>query len=255
MKNYNQKNVFIAGGTSGIGLALATLYLEKGFRVGICGRDVSKIPTSVSGQLQSFCADVCDPASLSLAIDLFLDRGHLELFINCAGSYAEDVAGNITYEEAEEMLKTNILGAVNCFEAARKAMKNRKGKIAVIASVSGILDYEKSSLYTKTKRSVIQIADAYHRALKPFGISVTTIAPGYVDTPKLRALNNNDLHKKPFLTDVTSAAVLISQAIDLEKKLFIFPSKMKWMMTALSLLPSSLLNLIMFRKAKWMTRD
>jgi len=63
------------------------------------------------------------------------------------------------------------------------------------------------------------------------------------------------LHKKPFLTDVTSAAVLISQAIDLEKKLFIFPLKIKWMMTALSLLPSSLLNLIMFRKAKWMTID
>ncbi|RXM60680.1 SDR family oxidoreductase, partial [Chryseobacterium sp. CH1] len=124
-------------------------------------------------------------------------KNGLDIFINCAGSYAEDVAGRITYEEAEEMLQTNILGTVNCFEAARKVMKNQqKGSIAVIASVSGILEYENSSLYTKTKRSVIQISDAYRRALKPFGISVTTVAPGYIDTEKLRQLNQNKLKQK-----------------------------------------------------------
>lgn len=249
-------NVFIAGGTSGIGYSLSRLYLQKGCKVGICGRDLARCPEPKLPNLHIFRADVCDAVSLSSAIDDFLinDR-NLDIFINCAGSYAEDVAGNITYFEAEEMLRTNILGTVNCFEAARSVMKNTRGKIAVIASVSGILDYENSSLYTKTKRSVIQIADAYRRALKPFGISVTTIAPGYIDTEKLRQLNDNNLSKKPFLTDVESAAILICEAIDQEKKLVIFPVKMKWMMTLLSILPSPILNLIMYRKAKWMTKD
>jgi short-subunit dehydrogenase len=195
--------------------------------------------------------------SVFYAVKNFLPNDeNLDIFINCAGSYADDVAGNISYEEAEEMLRTNILGTINCFEVARNIMKKQKsGKIAVIASVSGILDYENSSLYTKTKRSVIQIADAYRRALKPFGISITTIAPGYVDTSKLRQLNNNDLSKKPFLVDVETAARIIFEAIEKRKKFIIFPSKMKWMMQSLVILPSSLLNIIMFRKAKWMKND
>lgn len=250
-------NVFIAGGTSGIGYSLARHYLSKGYCVGVCGRNPAKITDHQGKDLQIFQADVCEMNSVLSTLESFLvDKDQLDIFINCAGSYAEDVAGRISYEEAEEMLQTNILGTVNCFEAARKAMKNQKsGKIAAIASVSGIMDYENSSLYTKTKRSVIQIADAYRRALKPFGISVTIIAPGYVDTEKLRKLNQNDLSKKPFLTDLETATSVIFKAIENKEKLIIFPTKMKWMMKSLSLLPSSLLNIIMFRKAKWMKND
>lgn len=250
-------NIFIAGGTTGIGFSLAKHYLSKGYWVGICGRNPEKVSGNNFEKLQIFQADVCDLNSMLSTLERFLgDKNGLNIFINCAGSYAEDVAGNISYEEAEEMLQTNILGTVNCFEAARKIMKNQKnGSIAVIASVSGILEYENSSLYTKTKRSVIQIAAAYRRALKSFGISVTTIAPGYVDTQKLRTLNQNDLSKKPFLVHEETATVIISEAIENKRKVVIFPAKMKWMMKALSLLPSSLLNIIMFRKAKWMKND
>ncbi|PIF47444.1 short-subunit dehydrogenase [Chryseobacterium sp. 52] len=250
-------NVFIAGGTSGIGYALARHYLEKGYCVGICGRNLKKIPEKHFENLKTFQADVCDINSITTAVESFLsNKENLDIFINCAGSYAEDVAGKISYEEAEEMLQTNILGTVNCFETARKVMKGqKKGNIAVIASVSGILEYENSSLYTKTKRSVIQIADAYRRALKPFGVSVTAIAPGYVDTEKLRQLNHHDLSKKPFLTDTETAVNVISVAIEKQEKLVIFPVKMKWMMKSLSFLPSPLLNMIMYRKARWMKDD
>ncbi|WP_346880918.1 SDR family oxidoreductase [uncultured Algibacter sp.] len=247
-------NIFIAGGTSGIGYTLALYYLSKGYRVGICGRDTNKVPKKDSINLYVYEADVCVMSSINTAVQSFInEKENLDIFINCAGSYAEDVAGKISYEEAAQMLKTNILGTINCFEVSRRFMIHQKvGRIAVIASISGILDYEKSSLYTKTKRSIIQIADAYHRALKPFGISITTIAPGYIDTLKLRTLNNNDLSKKPFLIDIDSATNIIYEAIETRKKLIIFPTKMKWLMCFLSILPSSFLNLIMYRKAKWM---
>jgi NADP-dependent 3-hydroxy acid dehydrogenase YdfG len=122
-------NVFIAGGTSGIGYSLATHYLEKGYRVGICGRDRTKVPNNSFENLEIFQVDVCDMNAIRSALESFLvDKKDLDIFINCAGSYAEDVAGSISYEEAEEMLQTNILGTVNCFEAARKAMKTNKRK-------------------------------------------------------------------------------------------------------------------------------
>ncbi|MBU2996813.1 SDR family NAD(P)-dependent oxidoreductase [Cellulophaga baltica] len=247
-------NVFIAGGTSGIGYSLAMHYLSKGNRVGVCGRDIHKVSKKSSLALNIYEADVSDITSVEKVVKTFVNSSDvLDIFINCAGSYAEDVAGEISYNEASQMLRTNILGTTNCFEVARNIMiRQKKGCIAVIASVSGILDYKNSSLYTKTKRSVIQIASAYNRALKPFGISVTTIAPGYINTQKLRDLNAGDLSKKPFIVDVDIATLIIADAIDKRKKLIIFPTKMKWLMQFLSILPSSLLNLIMFRKAKWM---
>ena len=249
-------NIFIIGGTSGIGLALAQIYLEKGYNVGVCGRNISKIPQEIMQNLKAFQLDVYQKDELFSAVQTFVDAENLDIFINCAGSYAEDVAGKISYSEAEEMLKTNISGTINFFETGREIMKNQKsGKMATIASVSGILDYENSSLYTKTKRAVIQISDAYHRALKPFGISVTIVAPGYIDTQKLRNLNHQNLKKKPFLMDEKTAAITIFNAIESNKKIIIFPQKMKWMMKSLSIFPSFLLNLIMFRKAKWMKND
>ena len=246
--------IFIIGGTSGMGLALAKFYIEKGHEVGVCGRSIEKI--SEEHHLKKYKSDVTEIETLELTLNEFIGNQSLDLLINFAGSYADDITSKITYEQAEDMLKTNILGTVNAFEIGRKAMKNQsKGQIVAIASVSGILDYPQSSLYTKTKRCVIQIAEAYRRALEPFGISVSVIVPGYVDTEKLRNLNNNDLSKKPFLVPEDEAVKLIAKAIAQKKKIYVFPKKMKWLMKSLSLLPSPILNRLMYKKAKWMKED
>lgn len=248
--------VFIIGGTSGIGFSLAKHYFSKGYLVGVCSRNPNVNLENFNPDFKIYKADISSYKTLELALTDFLkDQKSLDLFINCAGFYAEDVAGHISYEEAEEMLTTNILGTVNAFEIARKIMKSQKsGAIAMLASVSGILEYEGSSLYTKTKRAVIQIADAYRRALKPSGISVSVIAPGYINTEKLKELNNNDLKKKPFLTDLNTATFTITNAIEKKEKLVIFPQKMKWLMKTLAILPSPILNIIMTRKARWMQK-
>ena len=158
-------NVFIIGGTSGIGYALADFYQREGNRVGVCGRDLKRL--SNESRFEKFQADVIDKELLDSVIRQFVGTDTLSLLINCAGHYAEDVAGEITYEEAVAMLQTNIIGAINTVEIGRELMRDSGGQIVLLASISGILDYPKSSLYTKTKRSVLQIADAYRRALRP----------------------------------------------------------------------------------------
>lgn len=243
-------NVFIIGGTTGIGFALAHFYQQSGHRVGVCGRDLSKLPKAVP--FESYKADVIDKALLTQVIRQFVGSDTLSLLINCAGSYAEDVVGEISYEEAVSILQTNIIGAVNTLEVGRELMAHHGGQIVLLASISGILDYPSSSLYTKTKSSVLQIADAYRRALRPFGIYITSIAPGYVATQKLYKLNQNNLSKKPFLVSEDRAVAEISRAITQKKSLHLFPTRMKWLMQLLSLLPKPLLSLLMYRKAKWM---
>ncbi len=249
--------VFIAGGTSGIGLALAKRYLERGAEVAVCGRDLTKMSAYPWGHsIRSFEVDVCQLSSLQNAVSSFCAHMPLDLFINCTGSYADDVAQQISYQEAVAMLQVNMMGTLNCFEAARTAMQGQSGgQIAIVASVSGTLHFPNSSLYSKTKRAAIQVADAYRRALYPYGIAVTVIAPGYVDTEKLRALNKQDLSKKPFLIPVDDAAQRIMTAIEQKKKQVVFPKRMKWLMASLGLLPNIVLNKIMSRKAKWMKND
>lgn len=243
-------NVFIIGGTSGIGLALASFYQQKGYRVGVCGRDLSKLSTELP--FEKYEADVIDKELLTSVIHQFINSSALSLLINCAGSYAEDVVGEISYDQAVAMLQTNIIGAINTLEIGRELMRDSGGQIVLLASISGILDYPSSSLYTKTKRSVLQIAEAYRRALRPFGIHITTIAPGYVATQKLYDLNQNNLSKKPFVVSEAQAVAEISHAIAQKKPIHLFPTRMKWLMCLLSFLPKPLLSLIMYRKAKWM---
>ncbi|EGD34492.1 MULTISPECIES: SDR family NAD(P)-dependent oxidoreductase [unclassified Capnocytophaga] len=246
-------NVFIIGGTSGIGLALAYFYQQNGHRVGICGRDLRKL--TCESPFEKYKVNVIDKELLASTIRQFVGTGTLSLLINCAGSYAEDVVEEISYNDAVMMLQTNIIGAINTLEIGRELMACSGGQIALLASISGILDYPQSSLYTKTKRSVLQIADAYSRALRPLDIHITAIAPGYVATQKLYELNQNNLSKKPFLVSEARAVVEISEAIAQKKALHLFPTRMKWLMRLLSSLPKPLLSLFMYRKAKWMQNN
>ena len=125
---------------------------------------------------------------------------------------------------------------------------NNGGKIAVIASVSSLLDYPKSPLYSKTKRAVMQICKAYRSALRTVSIDIICVLPGYVDTLALRKLNNNDLSSKPFVVSEEFAANAISEAIEKSKEIVIFPAGMKRLIKFLSLLPRPLLELIMLNK-------
>ncbi|MFX5693503.1 hypothetical protein ABTE17_22750, partial [Acinetobacter baumannii] len=69
------------------------------------------------------------------------------------------------------------------------------------------------SLYSATKRSVLNLCDTYRIALKPFSIAVTAIVPGYMDTAKLRDLNDGDASHKPFILSEEKAVRLIVEAI------------------------------------------
>ncbi|MDH6310518.1 short-subunit dehydrogenase [Dysgonomonas sp. PFB1-18] len=244
--------IFIIGGTSGIGLATAIQYLEAGHRVGICGRDIQKVKLNKDYPLlQLYQLDVYDKDALNKAITDFAGDV-LDIMIYSAGNYSDSSLNKLSYEDSTNMLRVNIAGAVNALEVTRDIMyRQQRGHIAIIASVSGLLDYPKATIYGKTKRALIQIADAYRRALSDFGINITVIAPGYVNSDKLRELNDHDLSKKPFVVGCEYAATKIIEGIEKNKEIVIFPSRMKYLIRLLSCLPKSLIGFVMYKKAKW----
>ena len=237
--------ILIVGGTSGIGWALAEHYMCAGNEVAVCGRDASKLRLNATNnytKLQSFSVDVIDRLALQTAVDQFA-REPIDLVIVSAGFYFNNRRHPLDEATTLRMLQTNVGGLNSVFEiCSEKMLGQRSGHLVAIASVAGLLkDYPSASLYSASKRSVIQLCETYRIALRPFGIDVTTIIPGYINTAKLRELNNGDASKKPFLLSETDAVKIIAQAIDQKQAVAIFPWQMRGIIWLMNCLPRWLL--------------
>jgi NAD(P)-dependent dehydrogenase (short-subunit alcohol dehydrogenase family) len=237
--------VFILGGTSGIGLALAKHYVQQGHTVAIAGRDPSRVPVELAhSPLQCVTLDVRDKDQVSTALVTFAQQG-LDLLVVAAGVYVSARREKLTREASLQMLSTNVSGLANAFDAAASIMlKQPGGHLVAIASIAGLLkDYPGASLYAATKRSVLSLCDAYRVGLAPFGVVVSAIAPGYIDTAKLRELNQGDASKKLWIISEQEAVNRIAQAISDKRALTVFPKPMHYLVSAASVLPSFLLKL------------
>lgn len=234
-------NILIIGGTSGIGLATAKHYLDGGHRVAVAGRDIARVDSRLREQYPSLACyqfDISDAAAVKNAIGDFAD-GSLDMLIVSAGFYADGNTLRGNAGAASQMIRTNIGGLYNAFDAASALMLPRqRGQIVAIASIAGLLkEYPDSSLYSVTKRAVIGICSAYRKMLAPFSIAVTVIVPGYVDTAKLRELNNGDAGRKPFLLTEQQAVAQIVEAIAQRKPAHSFPWQLRWLVGVFNRLP------------------
>lgn len=128
-----------------------------------------------------------------------------------------------------KMVQTNVIGLTQAFDAAAALMRERRhGQLVAVASIAGLLkEYPEGSLYSASKRAAIAICDSSRKALAPFGIAVTTIVPGYVDTARLRDLNGGDARRKPFLEPEACAVERMAKAIDRRAECCVFPWQLR----------------------------
>ena len=241
--------IMIIGGTSGIGLALALHYAQQGNCVAVCGRDLQRLPEQILStcpSLQAYQLDIADRSAIAAAMDVFLPAGtKLDMLIVTAGIYYNTRSEVLDAAATMHMLQTNVSGLSHAFElAAPKMLAQQSGQLVAVSSIAGLLhDYPGASLYSATKRSVLNLCDTYRIALKPFSISVTAIVPGYIDTAKLRALNHGDASHKPYIMSEEKAVSLITAAIAQKRDRLVFPWQMKYLIAILNWLPAKLLAL------------
>lgn len=237
-------NIFITGGTTGIGLAVAKLYLEEGHRVGICARNISKFPSEIRNkykQLVCYEVDVTKREDLYKAIHDFAPL-ELDLVFANAGRSVGAKSKTPQFSVANEIIDINVKGVLNTFDIALEIMLPRKqGHLVATASVAGFMGLPGAGAYSASKAAVLKLCESYSLDLKRRGISVTAIAPGFIDTP----LTQKNNHKMPFLMSADKAARLIKRAIERKKVLYVFPFRMKIVVTILDKMPRSLYRLIM----------
>ena len=236
--------IFITGGTTGIGWAIAEYYLKKGHIVGVCGRSLQKLPadhTQYGERLKTFEVDVRDKEKLFDAVDSF-SGGQLDILLANAGISQGDKTSMPNFETSRDIIQINIEGFLNSFEAGFSIMKTQgRGQLVAMASVAGMMGLPGAAAYCGSKSAVIKMCESFTIDFLKFGIHVTTILPGFVDTP----LTRRNKHPMPFLMSAEKAAVKIARAIEKRRPMLIFPFRMKCLAFILERMPRIFYRFIM----------
>ena len=190
------KNILISGGTSGIGLAAARLFLAEGARACLMGRSGERgaaalrdLSRTAAADNISFCSgDVRSQEDCRLAVQHVQDCwGSLDVVVNSAGIYREGALDDLTAEELEEIMATNVKGTFFLTQAALPALRQAKGAIVNVASDAGVHGNYFCAAYCASKGAVVLFTRAMALELASYGVRVNAIAPGDIMTPLTKA--------------------------------------------------------------------
>ncbi|OIJ67845.1 SDR family oxidoreductase [Streptomyces mangrovisoli] len=178
----------ITGGGSGIGAAVARRLLDAGHRVAVTGR--------TERRLSDFAAELGDPDRLltitgnaadyddvqeAVAVTL-KEFGRIDTVVANAGSASHDSVAEGDPAKWTDMVLTNVLGPALLIRASIDALKATRGRIVLVGSVAGFV-HTPGNIYGATKWAVTGLAENTRRQVTEWGVGVTLIAPGRVETP------------------------------------------------------------------------
>ena len=217
----------ITGASSGLGEALALELHQRGWKVGLIARRepqllalVEKMGTNAAYAI----ADVVDAAATTAAVRALEDSlGMCDLMVANAGIGTFTTARNWDTEAITKVLKVNTLGAIHAVGAVIPDMVERgSGHVAVVSSVAGYRGLPGFGAYSSSKAAVSNFFEALRGELRPRGIAVTSIHPGFVATP-LTDVNQFDM---PFIISAEKAARIMAKGLEKQKKQINYPWQM-----------------------------
>ncbi len=244
--------VFITGASSGIGAALAREYASQGATLGLLARRrdalellAASLPNRARHKI--YAVDVTDRAALAAAAAHFIaSAGGADIVIANAGvsqgtltEHAEDLAA------FDAIFATNVGATVATFAPFIASMKTQGGAptLVGIGSVAGIRGLPGAGAYSASKAAVLSYCESLRLEMKPHGIRVVTIAPGYIDTPMTQA----NPYPMPFLMPAARFAQKAAAAISAGASYQVIPWQMGVVAKLLRALPNGLYDLAFVR--------
>lgn len=189
MKELKNKVAYITGGSQGIGLGIARILLDQGMKVGISSRSTDKLIEAEkflggsSDQLLTIKSDVRSMEDEQNAIKLITNKwGQLDVLIANAGIGHFGSIEDITVDEWNQTIDTNLTGVFHSVKAALKAIKESKGYIITISSLAGTNFFSGGSAYNASKFGLVGFTQAMMLDLRQYDVKVSTIMPGSVAT-------------------------------------------------------------------------
>lgn len=186
MDKIEGKVAYITGGTKGIGYGIAETLLKAGMKVAVSGRNKADSVAAArrlgpEEKVLGLESDVTRPEDEVSAVSAILDKwGQLDVVIANAGVGIFNTVDQLSLEDWQKMVDTNLNGPFYTLKASLDALKHSKGYYITIASLAGTNFFASGSGYNATKFGLVGFTQAVMLDLRGYDIKVSTIMPGSV---------------------------------------------------------------------------
>lgn len=201
MERFKNKTVLITGASSGIGEALSRAFAREGADLILTARRADRLRAlaqeieSQGGKAVALACDVTHDGDLEKAVSAGLERfGKIDVVVANAGFSVVGKFQKLKLEDYRRQFETNVFGVLRTYHAAAEALEKSKGTFVLMGSVSGHLSAPEVTPYSMSKFAVRAMAEATRMELKPLGISVVLISPGFVES-EIRKIDNQGIYR------------------------------------------------------------
>ena len=234
----SKKTIWITGGSTGIGKALAIKFAAMGWNVAISARraellnELSNSYENISG----FPLDVTDKEKCKEVFNEIKNKfENIDICFFSTGTWDPKKEKEIDVEQMEDVFKVNFFGTVNCIKAVEQYFRDKKkGIITIVSSIAGYRGLPNSTGYGPSKSALNNLAESLYFDFKRYNVRVCLVSPGFIKTPMT---DKNDF-KMPFLKTPEYAAEKIYDGLTKKNNFEIhFPKELTLTLKFFSILP------------------
>ena len=236
-----KKTIWITGGSTGIGKALAIRFANEGWNVAISARreNLLKELSDRYENISPFPLDVTDKENCKNIFNQVKEKfGEIDICFFSTVTWDPKKEKDIDVEQIENVFKINFFGTVNSIKAVEEYYKNRnEGTIAIVSSIAGYRGLPNSTGYGPSKSALNNLAESLYFDFGRHNVRVCLVSPGFIKTPMT---DKNDF-KMPFLKTPEFAADKIYDGLVNKKSFEIhFPKELTLTLKFFSILPYKL---------------
>jgi NAD(P)-dependent dehydrogenase (short-subunit alcohol dehydrogenase family) len=182
------RSVLVTGASTGIGRATALRLDAAGWKVFAGVRrpvDGESLRAAASGHLSSLIVDITDAEQIAAAAARIEAEagGRLDGLVNNAGVAVSGPLETLAIEDFRRQIEVNMTGHVAVTQALLPAIRAARGRIVFISSIGGRVAFPLTGAYHAAKFGLEAVGDVFRQELRPWGIAVSIVEPGSIDTP------------------------------------------------------------------------
>ena len=235
----NNKVIWITGGSSGIGKALAYKFANEGWQVALSARReelLNEISKS-NNNIHSFPLDVLDVEKCKEVFNKIVSKfENIDIVLFSTGIHDPNSEKKLNLDSIRKIMETNFFGTINSINSVYNYFKEKKsGHISIVSSVAGYRGLPTAGAYCASKSALISYAESLYFDMKRFNVRVSVVNPGFIKTP----MTDQNPFPMPMIVSAKFAAEEMFKGLTKSNSFEIhFPKKFTFIMKILKIMPN-----------------